>query len=743
MPVNIDTVREWFSNFGSGLEQLWDALQHEHSPKTKKAVRALSVRCLILQTILNIIGTFSHKAPLSAFNQLFYPTIFFFRYLKPDPWDRLFMGAVQSLGCSERSDIVAKPNPGYFIQLRQYCRRTFKAYIGIRTIQWLLNQTSIFSLPSLALGLMAVHQFLRSKGVAHSLWKLLIVAVLLGPRWPVWAVQTYALQQLFMYELLQPYLARVNFKGWEERAWLSQYEVELYGFAFGAWLICSIPWVGVAAIPYMFPAVAFLLARSCGSMENSGQTIAGDVIERRNPGVKAVAHGENKSAQGDWEAFKVKTFIRNDSIEAIKPPRTHDKHHSQSYSYHQGIHTPSTPAQIQVDKELCQTMKLELYKEAETAGRMREPFINEYRRVFFQGWDPRFASGQFMQPNDVYSTLTQSPSSAHANDSSAGSEEVTASTNTSQKMQAEATLGTTSIRQRGDFTQYDFSDRKTVESAPSAPPAGAVLRPGTVAGEAVFRTESAIESSTFVKYDSEDRPIDSEFRDHAHEQRTHAHEERKMAKKQRRAAKEMARTAKDKKRLRSELTPASKTNNYTSEATDEAQEAQNGDEENLEDDEEYTEDEDNDEDVLDTDASDSERHGRNILSGFGRNLRGMHGWGRAGRGHRGNVRGDSWGFRGRGSFFGRGWNPRSDGDMRQRAGHGRSSTHGGEKTVRGRGHHSSSSSQRGTSNIEPVSTTNGPKSLGSTISDIVNQNMHQIEAQLAQQIEGWAKQFMK
>ncbi|KAG0029651.1 hypothetical protein BGZ82_007813 [Podila clonocystis] len=213
-----DPFRQWMSGFGSGLEHLWDALQHEYDSKTRKSALSLSFRCLALHTMLSTITYLVPNSLCITFNQLFYPTVLFFRYLDPDPWDQLFMSTARSLGCADRSDIVAKPGPRYFIQLKQYARRTLKAYFAIGTIHHLVHRTGVFSLPSIGLGLIAVHQFLRHRGVPRAFLKLCVAVAIAGPRRPVWAVQVFALQQLFMYELLQPYLVRVQFKGWEERA---------------------------------------------------------------------------------------------------------------------------------------------------------------------------------------------------------------------------------------------------------------------------------------------------------------------------------------------------------------------------------------------------------------------------------------------------------------------------------------------------------------------------------------------
>ncbi|KAG0086658.1 hypothetical protein BGZ92_007972, partial [Podila epicladia] len=496
-----DSFRKWMSGFGSGLEHLWDALQHEYDSKTRKSALALSFRCLALHTVLSAITYIVPNNLCITFNQPFHPTVLFFRYLNPDPWDHLFMSTVRSLDCSERSDIVAKPGPKYFIQLKQYARRTLKAYIAIGTIHHLVHRTGVFSLPSIGLGLIAVHQFLRHRGVNRAFLKLCVAVAVVGPRWPVWAVQVFALQQLFMYELLQPYLTRVQFKGWEERAWLAQYQIELQGFAFGAWLLCSVPWIGVAAIPFMFPAVAFLLTRSCGLMESSGRGVSGDVIEKRSPGVKAVALGSSKSVEGDWEAAKVKTHLRNTKVE-VHSPSKHNKDDEGHYLCDRGMQTELTEEQIATDRARSKTRKRELYRaealthalppeESSTPSRASETNVpsisgwspsiphphthphahppdepsvpsrpSETDVPFIPDWNSYMPHIPFGRPDLLFSANSLSSSSSLRSIPTGTSASNEQATTRSEREEQE------------NLTKYNFSDRKTDETAPSAPPSG-------------------------------------------------------------------------------------------------------------------------------------------------------------------------------------------------------------------------------------------------------------------------------
>ncbi|KAF9273419.1 hypothetical protein BGZ68_001527, partial [Mortierella alpina] len=713
MPVDMDSIRAWFSSFGSGLEQLWHALQYQHNSKTRKAAFSLSVRCLVFQTILNIIAAIAPKGSCTSYRQLFYPTILFYRYIKPSAWDRLFMGAVQSLGCSGRTDIVAKPNPRYFVQLSLYGRRTIRASLAIGTIHWLLNRSGIFYIPSVALVLAAVHHFLRSKGVEHSLPKLLVSMAFLGPQWPVWAVQTFILQQLFMYELLQPYLSRVNFKRWEERAWLSQHEVELHGFAFGAWLICSVPWGGVAAIPYMFPAVAFLLTRSCGFMENSG--VAGDVTERRSPGVKSVADGNNNAVQGDWEAISIKTYVRSDDVQAVEIPESHEKSHSQSYSIEKGSEAPVTADQIRADKGLCQARKRDLFNEVDR--QLRRSFTGDQMHLRPQAWAPHMAPGPFMN------TRLQTESGPSSSSKPAVNVSTELSESGLQRIGANNAYRDATAQ---DYAKYNFSDRKRLETAPSAPPEDASPWPDPTTGSRpFFRVDSATESLMSVDHDRSNG--------YRKKSRSQAREEHKRAKEQKRMAKERTRAAKEMRRTRAQDASTSGMSHATaSETTESWKESQGQLGRAVEEDDMYTEDGDEhgdkSSDIEEYHISSDYWEGGETPYGrwsFGRGPRGMRGWERGGRGH-------SWGLRGgRGLFWTRGKGSPRDG-LHQRTGRG------GDRSTdyRRRGdeaRRSSSSSGRSFKNHDTGATLN--------LTDIVSKNVHHIERQLTQQLDGLGRRL--
>ncbi|KAF9438141.1 40S ribosomal protein S26, partial [Entomortierella beljakovae] len=296
-------------------------------------------------------------------------------YIYPDPWDDLFTNAIHVLGCETRVDIVSRSSPDYFTQIQQYLVRTTKAYVVIGTIHILVNQRGIFAWPSMAIGLFITKKYLEYKGVRNPTWKLLTASMFIGPRWVMWIIQTSVQQQLFLNELLQPYLTRVHFKTWEERAWWSENEMELQGFAFGVWLLCSIPIIGAAAIPSMFPAVAFLLSNSCGLLENTGTR---DIIEKRTPGVKTVALGKSKSVVGHWDSESINTFIQNLSLEIFKPTqhvKKSDSVNHQTSGYHiieSEIGNPVDPQQIAADKELTNMWKAELFKKRRLQEQYRQ-----------------------------------------------------------------------------------------------------------------------------------------------------------------------------------------------------------------------------------------------------------------------------------------------------------------------------------------------------------------------------------
>lgn len=745
------------SGFGSGLEHLWDALQHEYDSKTRKSALALSFRCLALQTVLNTITYFVPNSLCITFNQLFYPTVLFFRYLYPDPWDHLFMSTVRSLGCSERSDIVAKPGPRYFIQLKQYSRRTLKSYLAIGIIHYLVQRTGVFSLPSIGLGLIAVHQFLRHRGVNRSFLKLCVAVIVVGPRWPVWAVQVFALQQLFMYELLQPYLVRVQFKGWEERAWLAQHEVELQGFAFGAWLLCSIPWVGVAAIPFMFPAVAFLLTRSCGLMESSGQGVSGDVIEKRSPGVKAVALGASKSVEGDWESAEVKTHIRNTKLE-VHSPSKHTKADGVHYLWDRGIHTEPTEEQIASDRERSKKQKRELYR-AEALTHTHPPEETSIPSEpsgtdvpYIPHWNSPMPRMPFWRPDLLFSANSSSPSS-----SSSRSAPTAMSANNEQ-----ATSGNEEEAQK-NLTKYNFSDRKTDETAPSAPPSGILDDSRSWAdrhGDDDFRVESATtldeggrgadqgkrsqaskikaqedqlrEQERKIRTQQDNTRAD-EDRARAKEQRARANEQRAHAAEQRRHAEEMRR---GKHRARDTLPRRSRwgamdvfhvPDPNSEEEEEEAEEAKEAAEAWGE---EYESNEDEHEDGKYAGHwLEHLQHWRGRGGGFGQ------GWGRGGRGD----------YR----HMGR-WPPRGPRGPRASRGPRGPRASRGDRESRGSHHqgHSRSESQRDVVEDEsPVedgsnrSTEQLPDPSWNGLSAAIAENMLNVEEHINQRMESWGRQW--
>lgn len=511
-----DPIRDWLSSFITGLELLLESIRSLSTSttdsSTKQTLLKLSLRCLILQTTLSLISSATSTflpARLSgggfpAHTQLFFPYILFYRYLFPKRWDQLFTSTVRSLNCTNRTDIVAKPSPRYFVQLKGFMRRMIKAHVELKFLNWLVHgrTTSVFYYPSAALALLASYSYLKSKQDVF-FWKLaFVLAFLLGAgnsraAGPIWLVQTIYLQDWFLYELLQPYLARVQFKPWEEKAWLDRYQTELYGFALGAWLICNIPWIGVAAIPALFPAIAFLLTRSCGSMENTSQgrsagrtgtgtgAGSGDLIERRASGVKQVAQGTHPSVRGDWDSVKVLTMVQSDpdyALQAIRDfkPRNHDlnwKNSSVHYSVDKGLDSALTQTQIDEDRIRSQSAREALYREAEREAHRQ--FRGGFRGAggfggpSFQGrgfgrgpWDMR------MDPRFAMHAPTAGPSfspSAPASGSTTTESILTPTASPKHNKDNKAATGNSNSLEGEDLTRYNFSDRKTLDSAPSAP----------------------------------------------------------------------------------------------------------------------------------------------------------------------------------------------------------------------------------------------------------------------------------
>ncbi|KAF9900782.1 hypothetical protein BX616_002501 [Lobosporangium transversale] len=476
---NDDPLRDLLSRFASGLEQFYDSLLQLHlhasnvlHSKTRSSIFSLAIRCLVFQTIVNLIASRLRQNICTAYNQLFFPTVLLFRYLYPKPWDALFMDTVRALKCEMRADLVARPEPRYFVELRSYIRRTFKVYAITAVVHWLLNRDGAFKWPSQGLALLAGQQYLQHQGAKHSMAKIFFVAAFIGPNWTIWLIQIWIQQQLFLYELLQPYLVRVQFKEWEERAWWKEHEMELQGFAFGVWALCSIPYIGVATLPLMFPAVAFLLSRSCGLMENSGHGLSGDIIEKRNPGIKAVALGKSKAVQGDWDSVSVKTYVKSSqsqqqqqqeaySSKPLQHARMLDKNGHQSASFYaldQGSSGVVSEDQIWDDKQLVQARRKELYRQQQRHMAQRQhqheiyqQMANQHQQAANVNMSPTPVSLPALIPRLPQVTATTTSSSASGAASSEGQPEEV-------------------IRER-DLTEYNFSDRKNDGSAPSAPPA--------------------------------------------------------------------------------------------------------------------------------------------------------------------------------------------------------------------------------------------------------------------------------
>ncbi|KAF8964595.1 40S ribosomal protein S26, partial [Entomortierella lignicola] len=438
-------------------------------------------------------------------------------YLHPGPWDELFMNTVYALGCETRVDIVGRPGPDYFVQLRQFIRRTFRAYVMIGIVYTLVHWKGFLSWPCNVLGLLAAQQYLKYKGVDQSWTKILISTIFIGPRWTVWFIQVSIQQQLFLHELLQPYFSRVQFKTWEENAWWAEHGIELQGFAFGVWAICSIPIVGVAAIPLMFPAVAFLLSRSCGLMENSGNGVSGDIIEKRIPGSKAVAFGKSKAVIGDWDSTRVETFVQNMALQSIKPTQQVESIDQEAMAFHAtdtGIGGAVDENQILADKGLADTRKKVIYREHQQQElrqmqlRRQQQQLQQRHQQQVQQLQQRVQQQQQQrqqQQQQQRQQQQQQQQQQQAALSSPASRIATAAPMTSDGTNIRETSTMKPVH-LDDITRYNFSDRKPIDTAPSAPPEPTFIPPlmsDDVQGwsnylpeQDVYRIESAIDESS-------------------------------------------------------------------------------------------------------------------------------------------------------------------------------------------------------------------------------------------------------
>ncbi|KAG0303648.1 hypothetical protein BGZ98_006444 [Dissophora globulifera] len=291
---------------------------------------------------------------------------------------------------------------------------------------------------------------------------------MVGPRWTVWFVQVFIQQQMFLYELLQPYFARIQFKKWEENVWLQEHEPELLGFAMGAWILCSIPFIGVAAIPLMFSAVAFLLSRSCGLMETSGLGSAGGLLEKHNPGVKEVAQGKSKAVSGDWDLVTVETLVRNSTLQRYHEPSEHvnvlskDGHQMAAfYVLDHGDQGAVTPSQVKAAKKSVKARKRNLLLELnrhEQARRLR---------------DNQYSMGHSLAPTTLATALTTSEAFTILKAPTTPMAPIPSAALIAPTAPTELEPDTATTQRPKDLRQYNFSDRKTLETVPSAPPAPA------------------------------------------------------------------------------------------------------------------------------------------------------------------------------------------------------------------------------------------------------------------------------
>lgn len=656
--ASTDKYREWIAQIGSGLEQLWEALLHSYDSASYKSMTELGFQCMILSGIFTVLPYLAPSSFGSSLTSLFYPTLFLYRYLNPDPWDRLFMTTVRALKCADRTDIVAKPSPNYYEQLKRYIRRAAKALFGIATLQRLVGRTGFFSWPSIIMGLIATQQYLKYKGVKNPTWMLLCVALLMGPRWPVWGIRTLVLQQMLMYELLQPYLTRVDFKPWEERAWLSEHALELQGFALGAYFLCHLPLVGPAFIPVLFPAVAFLLTRSCGSMRNSSNGNSGDLLERLKPGLKTVALGQSISVSGDWDQISVATLVRDGEAKAAKPS-THNKSKNH-YKINEGVHGAVSTAEALEDKDRTHHRRGTMHRDAENfahgqAQRLRRRLMesSSSSSTTAHPKPQEFSTRPLMIPGGFPLDIPPQSFSSGSSSNSNGNGNGDSKSKRKQQTKADGT--------REDYTKYNFSDRKSDASVPSAPPHPAEGRNAWEYDEA--------EDGLFRELGEPSLNSGSGSRRTREEERQNAKEQRKMAKQQRRFAKEQRRTASEESQRASAL-QRSISESDTSDASDTKEsiydEEEEEDEEEDEQLEQEEENEDEDEDGIEYDieetTDDPYMMSSNPRAGFGfRGGRGWdrwrgrgspRGWTRGGRGGRGDPRGGRGFFRGYGSHGG-------------------------------------------------------------------------------------------
>ncbi|KAK3828659.1 MAG: LOW QUALITY PROTEIN: hypothetical protein J3Q66DRAFT_323236 [Benniella sp.] len=360
----------WAVSLFSGLKQLCTSLLLIFkTPSLYGPLAGLAFRCAVDFFQCQLVKYHF----LSGDHNYFFPILLLFRYLIPRHFDEMFAATTKALACDTRPDLVNRRAPPASKQLVQYLSSMIFAYfilgavsMTLRGYEMALTLNGFWTWSRFGLILVITYHYLQhKKSLRWAIVGTMTCTAVAAPGSLVTAVEFAVQQRLFYHALLQPYLVRVQFKAWQERAWFQQYELELQGFALSAWILCSCHVVGALMVPPVFSAMVCMLSNSCGRMENLGDEQERDIMEKRTPGVKAVALGQSRAVEGHWDAVSVNTFIGNANQPSSSSTSQNLGESGMSSYQHEEMGAVSEN-QIQKDRQITLERKQNL--------------LNEYRR---------------------------------------------------------------------------------------------------------------------------------------------------------------------------------------------------------------------------------------------------------------------------------------------------------------------------------------------------------------------------
>jgi len=475
------------ASFLSGLKQFCTSLLLIFkTPSLYGQLASLALRCVLLFVAVDVSKRQLAKYHfVSSHCDHFFTILLLFRYLIPRHFDEVFTATTKALACDTRPDLVNRRALPASDQLVQYLFRMFSAYLILGAVygtlikcETALTLKGFWAWSCFGLILIITYHYLQHKKVGRYLrWAIVGMmawTAVIAPTSLLTAVRIAVQQQLFYHALLHPYLVRVQFKAWQERAWFQQYELELQGFAMGAWILCSCPYVGALMVPPVFSAMVCMLSNSCGRMENLGDEQARDIMEKRTPGVKTVALGQSRAVEGHWDSVSVNTFVGN----ANQPS-------SSSSSTPQNLGESGMSSYQHVDQEeLGAVSESQIRKDRQIALERKQNLLNEYRRQY-----QPFQQQQQQSPLPPHHYHYHHPHQAHLHPSFVNSSSpwlTSAPPLTSSVPEASAPpMSPTPVASESTGAQSKHGNRKPSETTPPAPPAPSAippLRPNDIPG---------------------------------------------------------------------------------------------------------------------------------------------------------------------------------------------------------------------------------------------------------------------